>query len=526
MLNGIALFLITAALSANAYAKTFVYCSEAAPKIFNPQLATDGATFNSTRPMYNRLVEFEHGGTKVIPSLAEKWTISKDGKVYTFKLRTDVKFHTTPYFKPTRNFNADDVVFTFNRMLKNDHPYNKVSGGTYEYFFSMDMQKLIASVNKKSPTEVEFVLTKPEAPFIANMAMDFASILSEEYGASLLKKNTPEKIDIEPIGTGPFVFKNYVKDNTIRYTANPDYFHGKAKIDDLVFSITTDPSVRFQKLRAKECQLVVEPSPADLPAMRKVSHIAIMDRPGLNIGYLSFNVQKKPFDNVKVRQALSMALNRESYINAIYLGNATVAKNPIPPTQWSYNNAVKDYVYNPTKAKELLKEAGYPNGFESELWILPVSRPYNPNGKKMGELMQSDLAKIGVKIKLMTYKWATYLEKAKNGEHQMMQIGWTGDNGDPDNFLNTLLGCAAVKDGSNYSKWCYQPYEKLIQLAKVTSDVPRRTKLYEEAQTIFKDQAPWVTLAHATVFRALDKSVTGYKISPFGIDSFYELDLK
>lgn len=508
-------------------AKTFVYCSEASPSTFNPQLATDGATFNaSSRAVYNRLVDFERGGTKIVPSLAESWTISKDGKTFTFKLRKGVVFHEVEGFKPTREFNADDVVFTFNRMLKKDHPYHNVSGGTYEYFKSMDMDKTLSHIEKVDDHTIRFVLAKPEVPFLANLAMDFASILSAEYGDHMLKAKSPQKMDQTPVGTGPFVFKTYRKDSLIRYEANPKYFEGKPAIDRLVFAITKDPNVRVQKLKSGECHLIAEPSAADIKSLRNNNRVQVVEQDGLNVGYLAFNVEKKPLDKVEVRQAVNHALNRASYLQAIYLGNATLAKNPIPPSMWSYNEKIKDYDYNVEKAKELLKKAGLPNGFAINLWYIPVSRPYNPNGKKMAEMMQADLAKVGIKANLVSYDWGTYLDKARNGEHQLILMGWTGDNGDPDNFLSVLLSCAAAKNGSNYSRWCNKNFDKLIESAKVTADQNQRTKLYHEAQEVFKKEVPWVTLAHAKVFRALSTKVQGYKMSPFGTDSFYGVDLK
>ncbi len=512
---------------ANAAMKTFVYCSEASPSTFNPQLATDGPTFNaSSRPIYNRLVDFERGTTKVIPSLAEKWDVSKDGKTVTFKLRKNVQWQTTATFKPTRPFDADDVLFTFNRMLQTSHPYNKVNGGVYEYFKSMDMNKLISSVEKVDAQTVKFNLTHAEAPFIANMAMDFASILSAEYGDQMMKAKTPEKLDIEPVGTGPFIWKSYRKDSEVRFEANPTYFEGKSPLDRLVFAITKDPNVRMQKLKRGECHFVAEPPPADLKALRADNKLNVMEQEGLNVAYLAFNVQKPPFDKVEVRQAISHALNRQSYLDAIYLGNATLAKNPIPPTMWSYNDKTVDYDYSVEKAKALLAKAGFPNGFQTTIWYMPVSRPYNPNGKKMGEMMQADLAKVGIKADLQTFDWGAYLDKARLGQHQLIQMGWTGDNGDPDNFLSVLLSCEAAKNGSNYSRWCNAGFDKLIKDAKVTSSQAARTKSYMAAQTEFKKQAPWVTLAHSKVFRAMTKQVTGYKMSPLGTDTFYGVDLK
>lgn len=507
--------------------KTFVYCSEASPSTFNPQMAADGPTFTaSAYTAYNRLVDFERGGTKIVPSLAEKWDVSKDGKTFTFQLRKNVQFQTTAYFKPTRAFNADDVLFSFNRMMKKDHPFHQVSGGTYEYFDSMEMGKLIKSIDRVDDHTVRFVLNEPETPFLANLAMAFASILSAEYGDQLLKAKTLEKMDIEPVGTGPFAFKNYKKDSEIRFTAHPGYFEGKPQLERLVFAITKEPTVRIQKLKRGECHLIAEPPPADLKTLKADPRVQVLEESGLNVGYLAFNIDKAPFNKIEVRRAINFALNRAAYLDAIYLGNATPAKNPIPPTMWSYNDKVKDYGYDPAKARELLAKAGFPNGFEANLWWIPVSRPYNPNGKKMAEMMQADLAKVGVKVNLVSFEWATYLEKARLGEHQMIMMGWIGDNGDPDNFLSMLLSCEASKTGANYSHWCDKNFEKLIDQAKTIPDQKTRAKLYEEAQAIFKEQAPWVTLAHAKVYRAMDKRVTGFAMSPFGSDTFYGVDLK
>jgi dipeptide transport system substrate-binding protein len=514
---------------AHAALKTFVYCSEGSPSNFNPQIATDGTSFNAgSRQLFNRLVEFKPGTTTVVPALAEKWDIAKDQLTYTFRLRKGVKFHSTASFKPTRDLNADDVLFSFNRQRLAEHPFHKVGGGTYDYFDSMELGKIIKDIVKVDEQTVKFILTRPEAPFLADLAMDFASILSAEYADAMAKAGTPDKVDTEPVGTGPFVLVRYAKDNEIRYRAHAGYWAGKPKIDQLVFAITPDPSVRFQKLKVGECQLATEPAPADLRAMAKDPSLNVLDQAGLNVAYLAFNTRRAPFDNVLVRKAVNHALNRAAYIDAIYLGNAQVAKNPLPPTIWSYNEGVKDYDYDPAKARELLAKAGLADGFETILWTMPVSRPYNPNGKKMGELMQADLAKVGIRVKLMTYDWPTYLEKSKpaNPEYGMVQFGWTGDNGDPDNFLNVLLSCAADRAGSNTAKWCYKPFDELVEKARSLPSPAARAKLYKQAQVIFKEQAPWVTIAYSKVYRALNKRVEGYRIDPLGGELFSGVDLR
>ena len=508
-------------------AKTLVFCSEGSPEGFNPQLYTAGTTFDaSSQAVYNRLVEFERGSTRIVPALAEKWEVSPDGQQYTFHLRKGVKFHATADFKPTREFNADDVLFSFNRQLDKNHPYHKVSGGNYEYFTSMSMPDLLKSIDKLDERTVRFTLNRPEAPFLANAAMDFASILSAEYADQMLKAGKPETVDLKPVGTGPFQLVNYQKDAVIRYKANPDYWKGKAAIDTLVFAITPDASVRYAKLKAGECQVMAYPNPADLPAIGKDPALTLLQQEGLNVGYLAFNVEKKPFDNLKVRQALNLAINKPAIIEAIYQGAGKAAKNPIPPTIWSYNDAVKDYPHDPEQAKKLLAEAGYASGFETDLWAMPVQRPYNPNARRMAEMIQADWAKVGVTAKIVSYEWGEYLKRASAGEHQTALLGWTGDNGDPDNFLSVLLGCDAVKGGSNYARWCHKPYEDLIQKAKITADQTERAKLYQQAQAIFKEQAPWVTIGHSVVYQPVRKEVVDFRISPFGLNIFYGVDVK
>ncbi len=507
-------------------AKTLVYCSEGSPEGFTPSLYTSGTTFDaSSRQLFDKLAMFKLGTTAIEPGLATSWDISADGKTYTFHLRKGVDFHSTKFFKPTRQFNADDVIFSFERQRSKGHSFHKISGGAYEYFNGMSMGSLISYIEKVDDYTVIFHLTRPEAPFIANLAMDLGSIHSAEYAYKMMKAGTPDEFDQKPIGTGPFVFVSYQKDSQIRYVAHDTYWKGRAKIDKLVFAITPDAAVRYAKIQAGEAHVMPYPNPADLAAIAKDPKIKLMQQEGLNVGYLAFQTQKPPFDNVKVRQALSMAINKQAIMDAVFQGSGKIAKNPIPPTMWSYNDAVKDYEYDVAAAKKLLADAGFPNGFETDIWAMPVQRPYNPNARRMAEIIQADWAKVGVKAKIVSFEWGEYLKRSKNGEHQTVLLGWTGDNGDPDNFLAVLLSCDAVS-GSNRAKWCYKPFDDLIMQAKQISDPKERTKLYEEAQLIFKEQAPWVTIAHSVVYMPMAKNVVGYKIDPFGGHAFYGVDLK
>ena len=522
------LILLALTASSTAFsAQNFVFCMEGSPTSFNPQIVTDGVSMNSSsQTIFNRLVEFKYGTTEVVPGLAESWTVSKDRKTFTFKLRKNVPFHSNAFFTPTRNFNADDVVYTFKSQLDPKNPLS-IPAANYEYFKAMELDQLIADVKKDDEYTVSFVLKRPEAPFLADLAMDFASILSKEYSESLVKSGKGLKtLETAPIGTGPFMFKSYQKDSAVRFKAFDKYFLGKPKIENLVYVIVTDSTVRLQKMKSGECTVMTEPQPQDLEQIAKMPNAKLLSKEGLNVAYVAFNVEKKPFNNLKVREAVSLAMNQKSYIDLIYRSQGVAAKNPIPPTIWSYNNSTAPHEYNVEKAKALLKEAGLPNGFETELWTLPVSRPYLPNGKKLGELIQADLAKIGVKVKLITYDWPVYLEKSKKGDHQMIQMGWTGDNGDPDNFMNVLLGCGAIKAGSNLARWCDKEFDGLMQKAKEDANPKVRTGFYEKAQVIFSREKPWFAVAHSKINRVISDKVVGYKIDPFGHENFQSVDLK
>ena len=515
------------ASSASFAGSTLVYCSEGSPAGFDPGQYTTGTDYDATsETLFNRLVQFERGGTEAVPALAESWETSADGKAWTFHLRHGVKFHTTDYFKPSREFNADDVVFTFERMLDKDQPFRKAYPTEFPYFTDMGLDRNIARVEKLDDYTVKFVLNEVDAAFIQNLAMSFASIQSAEYADQLLKRNRASDINQKPIGTGPFVFSRYQKDAMIRFKANKDYWvPGEVKIDNLIFAINTDASVRMQKLKAGECQISLNPRPADLASLKQDANLNMPSQPGFNLGYIAYNVLHKPLDKLEVREALDMAVNKKAIIDAVYQGAGQLAVNGMPPTQWSYDDSIKDAGYDPEKAKELLKKAGVPEGTEITLWAMPVQRPYNPNAKLMAEMLQADWAKVGIKAKIVTYEWGEYIKRAKAGEHDAMLIGWSGDNGDPDNWLGTLYGCDAM-DGNNFSKWCYKPYDDLIKQAKATSDQAKRTELYQKAQHILKEQVPITPIAHSTVYQPMSDKVKDFKISPFGLNSFYGVSVE
>jgi len=512
-------------LGGSAYAKTLVYCSEASPANFDPGTTTGGNDYDAgARTVYNRLVEFKHGSTEVEPGLAESWDISADGLTYTFHLRKGVKFGTTDFFTPTRDFNADDVIFSFMRQQDDKSPwFTYLPNLSYDYYVGMDMPKYTKEWKKIDDYTVQLTLTEPNAPMLANMAMDFASILSKEYADKLQAANTMPDLAAKPVGTGPFVFVDYQLDTTIRYKANPDYWAGKVKLDDLIFQITPDATTRLQKVQSGECDVMAYPNPADIPAIKADTNLTTYSMAGLNVGYMSYNTTQPPFDKPEVRHALNMAIDRDALIKSLFQdAGAVAADNLIPPTMWSWNKDVKFDKYDPEAAKKILADNGVT---KIDLWASDRSRPYNPNFARAAELIQADWAKVGVTATIVNYEWTKYREEGKKKERPgAFQIGWSGDNGDPDNFFATLFSCSAV-GVSNYSSWCNKDFEADIQKAKTNSDMAARTKAYEDAQVIFNKEAPAFLLAHSQVYVVTDKKVTGYTQDPLAMHRFDNVDV-
>lgn len=519
---GVAFFL--GALAAGpAGAKTLVYCAEANPDGFDPAAAGGGRDASSIA-VFNRLVEFRPGTTETVPGLAERWTISPDGLTYTFFLRRGVGFHSVPGFTPTRALNADDVLFSFARQQDRANPYFGYLTGQWPLFEGVGMPKLVQSWARVDDYTVTMTLTRPSVAMLANLAMDFASIVSKEYADSLLRQGKPVEFSRVPVGTGPFRFVDYQRGAAVRYRANTDYWRGKPKIDDLVLAITPDAGVRWQRLRTGECQVMAYPNPADLAAMRADANMRVLDIEGLNVGYLAFNTQQKPFDDVRVRRALSLAIDKNSILAAVFQGAGKAASNPIPPTLWAYDRSASEDRYDPAAARALLAAAGV-SSLQMKLWAMPVQRPYNPNARRMAEMIQADLAKIGVSAEIVSYEWSEYLRRSAPADRDgAMLFGFTSDNGDPDNFLSVPLGCEGV-GVTNRAQWCNPQFDAVVKKAAAIADQGERARLYLEAQAIFKDQAPWVPIAHSVVSVVMSKRVSGYVMDPFDHHDFAAVDI-
>ena len=509
-------------------AKPLVVCTEASPEGFDVVQYTTAVTFDATaETVFNRLVDFRPGTTDIQPALAERWDISPDGLTYTFHLRQGVKFHTTDYFTPTRDFNADDVLWSLNRQLDPNHPWHAKTSVGYPYFESMAFKDLLKSVEKTDEHTVVITLTRPEAPFLRDMAMGFTSIYSAEYGDQLLKAGTTGELNSKPIGTGPFIFQRYNKDAQVRYKPNPDYFRGKPPSDALIFAIATDSNVRLQKLRANECQVALYPKPDDVPSMKADPRLKVAEIEALVTGYIAMNTEHKYLSDVRVRKAINMAFDRQTHVDQLFgKGNALVGVNPYPPTMIGYNSDNQNPPRDLAKARELLKEAGVPPGTVITLFTRNGGGATNPNPRLSAEMLQADLKQIGLKLDIRVMEWAEMLRRAKKGEADLVSTGWAGDNGDPDNFLSPLLSCDAAKTGENYARWCNPKFQELITRAREVIDNDERARLYAEALKVYDDDQPWISMAHPKMFTAMRANVEGYVINPLTNNNFATTKVK
>jgi len=484
----------------------------------DPAYETDGNSFLVCDNIYEALVFYKDESTALEPGLATSWSITPDGKTYTFYLRRGVKFHDgTP-------FNADAVVFSIGRMMKDRNLkfFSKnwnipAQDRPPEYWVSMEMDDTISSIEAVSDYVVVFRLKRVEAPFMANMGMDFADIISP---TAFMKD--PKGFLRNPVGTGPYKFVSWVRDDRITLEANKDYWgqYGGPYLDKVIFRAIPENSVRFLELKAGNIHICQFPNPADIPLAERDPNLKIPSQPGMNIGYLSFNHTKEPWkSNLKLRRAIAHAINRKAIVDNIYQGMGQVAKNPIPPTMWGYNTTIPGYKYDPELAKKLLAEAGYPEGKgldEVTLWSMPVPRPYNPEGLKVGIAMIGDLKKIGITARIVSYDWGTYLKRQREQPQDMdlFQLGWTGDNGDPDNFLAVLFD--GLASPSIRTQWHNQAYHDLILKGKQEIDQAKRAEIYKEALQILFDDVAAISIAHSTVKWPARKNVMNFKLHPTG----------
>lgn len=509
------LLLFVFACPSMAAEKVFVFGRAADTVALDPADVTDGQSNKVTGQIFDTLVTFANDSTEIVPCLATSWETSEDGLTWTFHLRKDVKFHDgTP-------FNADAVVFSFERQRDKEHPAHQ---GKFAYWNSMF--SLVEYTKKIDDMTIEMKLKTPYAPFLSNMGVSNVRIVSP----TAMMKDGVEYSRSHPVGTGAFKFVEWKKGDRIVLEANDDYWGGRPFLDRLIFRVFPDDTARVMALLAGEVHGIADVTPDNINMLKqeKRDDLKVIANVGMNVGYISMNMDKKPFDNLKVRQAIAHSVNKEQIVKDIFKGMADPAKNILPPTLWGYNDDVKDYEFDLDKAKQLLVEAGYPDGFETEMWYMPVSRPYLPESKLVAQVIQRDLSKIGVKVNLLTFDWATYLSKMSDLEHTICMRGWMGDNGDPDNFLYVLFDKDQAVKGQarNSSAYRSEEYHNYMIEAQKTIDVKKRAELYKAAQQLFHDDMPAVPLAHGYNLALTKKNVVNFTFSSIGAVLFHKVDFK
>lgn len=476
----------------------------------DPAIVTDGESFKVTENIFETLLDFGEQDTTVHPGLAKEWEVSEDGLTYTFKLEEGVKFHDGT------DFNAEAVVKNIERW----------KGGAEEkfyYFHSMfkaNGEDIIEEVIAEDDYTVVFKLSRPQAPFLKNLAMSpfgIASPTAFEAAGDAFGDN--------PVGTGPFKFVEWKRNDSITVAKNEDYWQeGLPKLDTIIFRAIPENSARLNALLAGEIDLADGINPSDVSIIEGDANLQLIERPSMNIGYLGLTNTRPPFDNVLVRQAVNHAIDKQTIVDAFYEGLAEVAVNPMPSSISGYNEEITGYEYNPEKAKELLAEAGY-DGTPIELWAMPVPRPYMPDGQKIAEAIQKNLEDVGIPSSIQSVDWATYLDRANKGEFDAFLLGWTGDNGDADNFLYTLLDKDNI-GSNNYAYYSNDEVHDLLISAQSEVDEEVRNELYKQAQEIIFEEAPWVPLAHSIPLLAGKKGVTDYYPHPTGSESLKNVSIQ
>lgn len=498
----------------------FVYCVNGTVNTFNPQMVSSGLVVDTlAAQLYDRLLDVDPYTYRLIPDLAQSWEVHDNGATYRFHLRKDVAFQHTNGFTPTRKMNADDVVFSFARMFDRKHPWHNVNGGNYPYFDSLQFADSVQSVKKLDSDTVEIRLNSPDASFLWHIATHYAPILSQEYANNLSAKGQQEKLDREPVGTGPFQLSEYRTGQYLRLARNPLYWKGVPRLQQVVIDLGVGGTGRLSKLLTGECDVLAYPAASQLSILRDDPRLRMTLRPGMNIAYLAFNTRKPPLDRPEVRHALALAINNERLMESIYYGTAETAASILPRASWAYDNNARVTEYNPAKAREELKALGLEN-LHLRLVVPSSSQSWNPSPLKTAELLQADLAQIGVRVTIAPVEGRFQEAQLMEMNHDLTLTGWATDSNDPDSFFRPLLSCAAIRSQTNYAHWCSPAFDESLQHALLSQQLSARIDSYDKAQQILAQELPVLPLASSLRLQAYRHDIKGLVLSPFGNASF------
>ncbi len=502
----------------------FVFCGQSAPDSFNPQQVERSITSDSLGPqLFDTLFQLDPVTLHPVPALARGWTVNESGTEFTIELRKNVAFQTTAWFTPTRPMNASDVVFSFNRILDPNNPFHQIGKAVYPWFSGFDFQKLVDKVEAVDDNHVRFTLTRPDNTFLPNISTPFAVIHSKEYAQQLMLSDEKIKLDTQPVGTGPFYLADYQVGDLIRLKRHDGYWRGRPDMQQVVFDISAHGTGPLAKLLRGECDVLNAPLSSQIPTIKEQKQLKLDAHPAMNVAFIAINTKHPALSDQRVRKALSLAINRENILESVYYGTGSQAYTLLPPSSWAYQKDTVHVRYDKNYALALLKEAGFSTGLELSMWVPLETSAYNPSPRKTAELIQANLADIGVTLLLFTGDRFDRTDLSKVANIDLILTGWNASTGDPDNFFRPLLSCNANQAGMNISMWCNPDFDFLLDLAKETNNARYRINLYREAQNIMNEEVPVIPLAHGAQFQAYHQSLNGFAIDQFNTQNFYQV---
>lgn len=476
-LSMIFLLLVMALLSVNIYAETTVTVAQNADaKTLDPTASNDVPSHRVTLQIYDNLVDRDHG--KLVPGLAESWT-QVDPLTLDVKIRKNIKFHNGD------PMTVGDVVFSL----------QKAKDAPSMMSFYSDIDKIEAIDDET----VRITTKKPFGPLVNYLAHKGAGIMSEKA-----VKAAGDNYGQHPIGTGPFMFDSWVSADRIVLKANPDYYKGKPAIDTLVFRVIPEGVNRTIALETKEADIAYDIDPIDHDMVKHHSNLTLLQKSALTMNYLGFNTEKAPFNKKEVRQAIAYAIDMDSMIAAVYLGAASKANSPVSPEVFGYNKDTKGYDYNVAKAKELLAQAGYPNGFKAKIWT-------NDNGirRDTAVILQDQLKQIGIDATIEILEWGSYLDRLIRKEHDMFLLGWT-PSPDADSALYALFHSKNHGSSGNRTYFTNQRMDQLLDMGRESTVPEDRINYYKEAQDIVQEEVPMLVLVYPYDNVGLQKTIKGF----------------
>lgn len=521
------LFLTACYKTESSLTDTLVYCTQTAPQSFNPQFDHDVSTLDATtHQLYNRLIKIDPFRKQFIPELATHWQRSDDKLSYLFYLRKGVQFHQTDYFQATRPFNADDVIFSLQRILNEDHPFHFVNHNNDKNITNHALKNLVDDVVKIDDYTIKIILKKTDVSLLAALAAHYSVIHSQEYADSL-SATAQQEIDFLPIGTGPFKFKNYQEGAVIRYLAHDKYWNSAPAIEHLIYDITPNDSKRYAKLLTGECDVMTYPAPSQLKAMKRKQNVHLNSKPTANIAFLAFNSVSEAVAQREIRQALSLAINQQTIIDAVFFENATATNTLLAKQSWAYNPHSQQLDYQPLRALKLLKQNDF--DFTKKLTILtPIEQQvYNPNFHKTAELIQNDLSEIGVRSEIISLPQTELNLRLASGDYDTYLSGVNVHMHDPDSLFRPLFSCNSSIIEGNSSKWCNLKVENLLDSARTEINQTKRIENYRQLQNIIQNERLYFPIAHELRTDAFNHNISGIKVNPLtGIDFQHVLKLE